>query len=219
MTVSIPGRAGTPAEVLSGGAPPDRPPTPRGVRAAAAGVAVLVVGALAFGQDPEPPSAAPVPSPVRSPVPIAAPDAGARGVAASVGIRRVGPDAPYVERLTVTVALRGADLEGDRPGSPQGRPVTLVGVEARGFFVTLPGRTLPVALGELDPTSTEVLVVELAADVVVSDCAFDAMAQRRVVLSVVRGDRPPQLVPADVSRPVVRVLDRLVSRTCRRPRG
>lgn len=229
VTVSIPGRSGSPAELLTGGPPPrERAPVPRWVRPVAAAAGVLALTAFALGQGRDagaPPAASATPEPsaartaARTDAARAAPDPGPRGIGAAVTLRRVGPDAPYVERVTLTVTLRGADLQGHRPGSPPGQRITLLEVAAPAFQVSFPGRPPPVALRVLDPTSTEVVVVALAADVVVSDCALEPLAQRRFALRLRRGDGPPELLHAQVSPPVVRVLDRLVSRTCRRTPG
>ena len=163
VTVSVPGRGGGPAEVLTAGPLPDRPAGPRWARGAAAATGAVLVGVLALAQDqelsPPAPLAAPSAAPARSAPPVAVPATAGRGVAAAVALRRVGPDAPYVERLLVTVALDGRDLEGDRPGRRHGEQVTLLDLAAPGFAVALPGRSLPVAVGVLDPTRDRKSVV------------------------------------------------------------
>jgi len=220
VTVSVPGRTVGPVEVLADGGPPDRPPLPRWARPVAAGAAGLALVALAGAQGrQEAPSPAPSAEPAASTSAPAFVRPPARGVAATVALRRGGPDAPYAERLTISVALRGADAGGVRYGPAQEVPVRLLEVVATGFEVGLAGRRAPVDLGVLDPRSLETVVVPLQADIVVTDCSVSTEAPRAVSLRLQRGDRRPDLVRATVERPVVRVLDRLVSRTCRRPRG
>jgi hypothetical protein len=57
------------------------------------------------------------------------------------------------------------------------------------------------------------------ATAVVDDCSIEPQARRDVVLTVRTGAGPDGAVRAVVDEDVVRALDRLVSRTCRRPRG
>ena len=213
VTVSIPGRGAVPAEVLDAGPRRrERTPLPPLARGLVLSAVLLLLAAFAVAQGR---SGAPPPQPA----PAALPDTGVDGVSAQVSLGAPSPDARFVTRITVSVALRPSDGRGDGGGGPQPGDVTLLDVTARGFAVDVGGRAPPLVLGGLGRTSTTRTVVTLSADVVVTDCAVDFGAPRRVDLHVRRGDGPVGHLAADVAPDVVRALDRLVSRTCRRPRG
>ncbi|MCW2614896.1 MAG: hypothetical protein JWN08_1890, partial [Frankiales bacterium] len=96
-----------------------------------------------------------------------------------------------------------------------GSPVPLLSVSARGFVVTVVGGGLPQPV-PVDRIGTSLL---LDLDVRVVDCSVDSQAPRAVTVAVRRGTFGPTAVRASSGAQVVRALDRLVSRTCRRPRG
>ncbi len=107
-------------------------------------------------------------------------------------------------RLAVLVELDGSAAPG---------PLRLLGFTGRGFWiepvdVELPLLVVPGATG----TAFEI-------DVLVNDCGVEPSAPRRLDLAVQRADRPAASAPAKSDPDVVRALDRLVSRTCGRPRG
>jgi hypothetical protein len=142
---------------------------------------------------------------------LLAPVPSVAGVAAAVEVGPAAGRSRFVEPLVVTVVLQA--------GPAAGR-LELLAVEARGFALRVAGGT-PRALGDPDRRRRGMLteVVRLLVDAVVTDCAVDAQAQRTVALRVRPADGPVGVVPAPGDPEVVRALDRLVSRTCRRPRG
>ena len=218
VTVSIPGRGAGPVEVLSAGpagpAGSARRPLPAWAQGAV--VASVLLAVVATGAQRESP-AAPAADPART-APAVLPATSVAGVSSSVALAERAERAPFVTPITVAVVLRPSDGRGDSGGSPQAGDVALLDVTARGFGIVV-SRTPPFLLGALDRTSGAPTVVRLGAEVVVTDCAVDARAPRRVDLRVRRGDGPVGVVPAAVAPDVVHALDRLVARTCRRPRG
>lgn len=128
----------------------------------------------------------------------------AQGITATVGLvgRPLSRD-PSV-RLIVVVELDGA--------APSG-PLRLLGISGRGFWVQPVDVELPL-LVEPDARSTAFDI-----EVLVNDCGVEPSAPRRLDLAVERSDHPPSSLSARSDPDVVRALDRLVARTCGRPRG
>ena len=169
---------------------------------------MLLAGLLTVAGQEDPP---PPPRPVAAPI-------GVPGVAATVAV--VG-EAEAAARLTVDVALEGTSTgRGDTGGSAEPERLELLAVNGRGFaFRPLDG-PLPRPLGEVGRFGSGLpTVVPVPLEVVVSDCSVDTRAPRRIVLQVRRGGGPTGRVLV-ASRPdVVRALDELVTRTCRRTPG
>jgi hypothetical protein len=143
---------------------------------------------------------------------------GLPGVTASVALVE---DAPLVTRLTVVVAVDlGATGRGDTGGAVAPESLQLLGLSGRGFALQPVGATLPLRLQDVGRFGSGLpVVVPVPVEVVVADCSVNILAPRRIELSLRRGNGPVRTV-AVASRPaVVRALDGLVSRTCRRPRG
>lgn len=113
---------------------------------------------------------------------------------------------PYVERFALEVRAAGA------AGVER---VRLLGLAGRGFGLTLTGGSLPVDLTVGPQGTTSVFRVEVR----VVDCSVETQAQRRLDLRLERGGRPEGTVPIATGPELVQALDRLVARTCRRPRG
>lgn len=209
ITVTVAGQTAAPAELLAGGPPPPRrPPVPGPQRALALAVCAVLGAGLLVAHDqrtaPPPPVALP-------------PGVGVAGVSATAERAPGGTDA--VERLRLTVLLQAATGRGDSGGSPDAGPLRLLDVMARGFQVRLPG-SLPRRIGEGERQSAGgVLRVPLAAEVVVTDCSVETGAPRSLRLQLRRGDGPVGTVLVSSTPQVVRALDRLVQRTCRRPRA
>ena len=216
VEVTVPSRSGAPSEVLAVG-PPPRPPLSRAARAVA-GAAVVAVGAGLIGagvvaaRDDRP-----VAPPVTS-VPTTAasrPDAGLTATASLGAARTVGSP---VQRLTLTVVLEAYDGRGDSGGRLLGDDLSLVSVGVRGFAVVPDDRRTPIPLGRFGRTNArQTTTIALAATV--EDCSVETLARREVVLQVRSGQDAVEVLRATVAPDVVRALDRLVSRTCRRPRG
>lgn len=187
---------------------PRRPPLPARLRALTTAV-VLVLGAgvlAAVDQRSVPP-----PPPARL-------EAGFPGVTARAQVD-VQEELRTRLRLQVVVAGGGTG-QGDTGGDPEPEQLRLVDVTGRGFAIRLLGRSTPLTLGEIGRFGTGLqYVVPLGAEVVVADCSVEVGAQRRIDLLVRRGDGPARPVRVDVGTAVVRALDDLVRRTCRRPRG
>ena len=206
VTVVVPGRGAVPGELLAVGPPADesapRGPVPRSRWVALAAVVVLGAGVVQVATYDVPPAAPAVPPP-----PVSGVTAAAVQVRGLVG-------GPLVERfgLTVEVALRGG--RGDSGSPSEQDAVSLLGVTGRGFFLELVGAALPLEV-PLDRTGGR-LALEATAQV--SDCAIDSQAQRTLELQVQQGARTGEVKVA-VDGDVVRLLDRLVARSCRRPRG
>ena len=209
VTVSVPGPGGDPPDLLISGPSPSHRSRLAPVLALLA-VAVLGAAAVRGGTTPAP---APDPAPSRPPVQTVT-----SGITATASLGGAPTDQPGVQRLTLTVGLPAFDGLSDSGGRLLGDEMQLVGVRVRGFAVQADGAGVPVPLGRFgrsrDGRSTTVPV-----EAVVVDCAVEALARRDVDLIVRTGEGPEGLVRAVADADVVRALDRLVSRTCRRPRG
>ena len=213
----VPARGDQPGEVLATGLPGDdlapRPaPSPsRWVGLSA--VAVLCAGVLqvATQQTPAKPAAS---LPAVTPAPMI------RGVTASV-FDTAPPGGPLLERLGLLVVIAPPQVRGDSGSPSEQDQVALLGVTGRGFFVEIVGATLPLPLPlplPLGPLDRGGGSFGFDVQAQVSDCAIDSQAQRTLELQVRQGPRTGEVKVA-VDGDVVRLLDRLVARTCRRPRG
>ena len=210
MTVTAPGAGGPPSDLLERSPAPSRRPWTAAVLTV---VAAVVLGAAVVGgvdePAPVPPQAAPAPPPLITPT---------SGITASASLAGAPTDQQYAQRFTLTVHLPPFDGRGDSGGRLLGDEVVLVGVRTRGFTVEPDDSRPLLPLGRFGRTtsgrSTTVPVTAL-----VDDCSVEPQARRDIVLTVRTGDGPDGTVRARADRAVVRALDRLVSRACRRPRG
>jgi hypothetical protein len=178
------------------------------------GLAVVVVlgaAAVTGGDDDD---AAPAPA-----LPTAAPGRTVTsGITATAALAGAPVDQPYAQRLVLTVDLPAFDGRGDSGGRLLGDEVLLTGVRLRGFAVEPDDPRDLLPLGRFGRT-TRGRSTTVAATAVVVDCSVEPQARRDIVLTVRTGDGPDGTVRAVVEADVVRALDRLVGRTCRRPRG
>ena len=140
------------------------------------------------------------------------------GVTASAQVVR---ERELVTDLALEVVVAGGGTgQGDTGGDPEPEQLRLVDVTARGFQVRLLGRPAPLVLGDIGRFGSGLkYVVPLGAEVVVVDCSVEVGAQRRLTLALRRGDGPTRPVAVAAEPGLVRALDDLVRRTCRRPRG
>ncbi|MBC7374530.1 MAG: hypothetical protein H7323_11125 [Frankiales bacterium] len=166
-----------------------------------AAVAVLTAGFVQVAAYDPPAVLAPVPQPITG-VTVAAVDAGLEG-------------GPLLERFGLLVQVSRPRGRGDSASPSVQDEVTLLAVTGHGFFIELDGAALPALIG---PTDRRGARVDFGARAQVSDCAIDAEAQRTLEVQVRQGPRTGAVKVA-VAGEVVRLLDRLVARTCRRPRG
>lgn len=200
VTVVVPGTVPR-AEPQVDGPVRARPVLPgRWVGLAAA--VVLSAGVLRAATDDRPPA---LPAQLPPPVP---------GVAATALDPGLGGE-PLLERFGLFVRIAPPRPRGDSASPSQDDEVALLAVTAPGFFVRLDGVTLPVEFG---PPSRTGAARAFDVSAQVSDCGVDTQAQRTLQLQVRRGTRTGPVKVA-VDGAVVRLLDRLVARTCRRPRG
>ena len=173
----------------------------------AASLLVLAAGVLAAydGSRPVPP-APPPPAPTFA------------GVGATA---RLDAEQELVVRLALRVVVEGRETgRGDTGGPDEPEQLRLVEVRSRGFAVRLVERQLPLDLGAVGRFGSGLrTVLPVDADVTVVDCSVEVGAARTVVLSLRRGDGPVGRVPVTAGPEVVRALDDLVRRSCRRPRG
>ena len=206
VTVVVPGRGQAPGELLALGPPADEPsprgPVPPSRWVALAAVVVLGAGVVQVATYDAPPAA-----PVVPPPPISGVTAAAFQVRGLVG-------GPLLERFGLTVEVALPVGRGDSGSPSEQDAVSLLGVTGRGFFLELVGAALPFQV-PLDRTGGS-LAFDTTAQV--SDCAIDSQAQRTLELQVRQGPRTGEVKVA-VDGDVVRLLDRLVARSCRRPRG
>lgn len=206
VTVVVPGRGPVASEVLATGAPADdrlpRRPVPPSRWVGLSAVAVLCAGVLQAATYEAPAAPAPpAPLPIRG-VTATAVDAGTAG-------------GPLVERFGLLVRVAPPPGRGDSGSPSEQDQVALLGVTGRGFFVETINAPLPAPLGPLDRSGAS---AGFYLEAQVSDCAIDSQAQRTLELQVQQGPRTGEVKVA-VDGKVVRLLDRLVARTCRRPRG
>jgi hypothetical protein len=183
----------------------DLPPGTRAVGLAA--LAVLTAGVLVavdsrVPEEPVPPAGRASPAPPFE------------GVVAQAVPGRSASE-PYVERFALEVRAAGASAPPGDGGSAAQERVRLLGLAGRGFGLTLTGGSLPVDLTVGPQGTTSVFRVEVR----VVDCAVETQAQRRLDLRLARGGRPEGTVQIATGPELVQALDRLVARTCRRPRG
>jgi len=216
VTVTAPQDGDALPDVLEGAPPSTRGPWPA---VALVGLAVVVLGALAV-RGSEPP-AAPDPPPPAFELPTAPPPLTATsGITATVSLGGAATDQAYVQRLALTVGLPAYDGSGDSGGRLLGDEIVLLDVGVRGFAVETDDPRSPLPLGRFGrATEGRSTTVPLAVTAVVDDCSVETEAQLAVLLTVATGEGPGGVVRAEVEPAVVRALDRLVSRTCRRPRG
>lgn len=199
-----------PAELLAQGPPPERrTDLPLRLRALATAGILVLAGGVAAATDQE--GREPPPRTVPAPVVVAGLTATARVVAEEEFVTRLG--------LTALVDEPGTG-RGDSNGEAEPSALTLVDLAARGFQLRLVGGALPQRLADVGRFGSGLTQqVPLLVDAVVVDCSVEVGAPRRITLSVRRGDGPVGTVVVASDPEVVRALDRLVSRTCRRPRG
>lgn len=138
----------------------------------------------------------------------------ASGITATASLAGAATDSAYAQRLSVTVDLPASAGQRDRPSAA----VLLVRVVARGFAVQSDDPRSPLPLGRFGRAS-RARSTTVPLEAVVTDCSVETTAPRALVLTVRTGDGRDELVPVASDADVVRALDRLVSRTCRRPRG
>ena len=191
-----------------GPAPARRPPLPARLRAQLAAVLlVLAAGVLAAFDGSRPVPVTPPPQAPTFP-----------GVSATA---RLDGEQELVVRLALRVVIEGAETgRGDTGGPEQAEQLRLAGVRSRGFEVRLVERELPLDLGAIGRFGSGLRsVVPVDADVTVVDCSVEVGAARTLVLSLRRDDGPLGRVPVTSAPEVVRALDDLVRRSCRRPRG
>ncbi len=200
MTVTAPGSGTRQPDLLEAGPPRARRMRPA-IALAALGVLVLGAAAVRGGID-EPPA----------PVPRATSTAGATaGITATASLAGAPTEQPYAQRLTFTVDLPATGRGG-------GVEAALVGVRLRGFTVQPddPREVLP--LGHFGSTERG-RSTTVPATAVVVDCSIEPQARRDIELTVRTGAGADGAVRVLAESDVVRALDRLVGRTCRRPRG
>ena len=209
VTVTAPGSGGPPPDLLEGA--PARPRRPRPAVLLAL-VTVAVLGAAALrGSEPA--------APERRPAPVApAVRTATSGIIATASLAGAATGSPYAQRLALTVDLPAFDGRGDSGGRLLGDEVLLVDVSARGFTVTPDDPRSPLPLGRFG-RSTSGVSTTVPLQAVVDDCSIEPQARRDLVLSVRTGRGPDGAVRVSADADVVRALDALVSRTCRRPRG
>lgn len=207
VTVTAPGYGGPPPDVLEGA--PVRSGRPRST-AVLAVLALTVLGAAVVGGR----STAP-PAPRSTPVAPEATDAA--GITATASLAGAPTDEPYAQRLTLTVDLPPLDGEG-AAGRMRGDEAALVEVQVRGFTVRPDDAREVLPLGRFG-VADRGRSTTVPATAVVADCSIETQARRDIVLTVRTGAGPEGSVRAVAEPDVVRALDRLVSRTCRRPRG
>ena len=227
VTVSAPGGGpGTgggrlPVELLSSGRAP-RPPLPRAARLLALTAGAVLCAGLLVARDVRstadgPSAAAPVPAAGSGPLAAAAaPADGSLTATATLG--GAPPARLYAQRLTLTVVLEPYDGRGEPGGRLLGDEVTLVDVRVRGFVLVPADRSLPVSLGRFSRSHVG-RATTVPLDAVLIDCSLSPQAPRELLLGVRTGQAPAEVVRAAVHPELVRALDRVVARTCRRPRG
>ena len=211
MTVTAPGSGGPPPDLLEGAPARSRRPGTTAAVVLLVVAAVVIAGVRSVGTTTPPPSPtpqAPAPRTVTS------------GITATASLAGARTDQSYVQRLTLTVDLPAFDGRGDSGGRLLGDEVLLLDVRVRGFTVDPDDPRSPLPLGRFGrSTSGRSTTVPLAVTAAVDDCSIEPQARRDVVLVVRTGDGEEGVVQAVAEPDVVRALDGLVARTCRRPRG
>lgn len=214
VTVSVPGGPGRPDRL-------DAAPTPRLPATGAQRVlvtsaaAILLAGLVVVTGERVEPLPIPVPVAAEPPAPTVnarQTDLGVTAVATDLGL----PDDPFVLRLSLAVDVAGSGGPGDSQSPTVDDEVTLFGVSAQGFELSINGVDGPFSLG---PAGRDGTTFAFDLDVAVTDCSVPTQAQRRLDLTLRRGVRPEVQVRVATASDVVGRLDRLVARTCRRPRG
>jgi hypothetical protein len=177
---------------------------------AVAAVAVLGAAAVRGGGS----STAPAPRPT-----AAAPAAASTsGITATASLAGAPTDEAYAQRLALTVDLPASDgtaIDGRRM---LGDEAVLLDVRVRGFTVQPDDAREVLPLGRFG-VANRGRSTTVPATAVVADCSVEPQAPRDIVLTVRTGGGPEGAVRAVAEADVVRALDLLVSRTCRRPRG
>lgn len=140
------------------------------------------------------------------------------GVRASAAVEA---EQEFVARVGVAFVVAGsATGRGDTNGPTEPEQLRLLDIIARGFQFRLVDRSTPLVLGPTGRFASGLpYEVRLRADVVVVTCSVDVRAPRDIRAVVRQDDGPAAQVVVDKDPDVVRALDDLVRRTCRRPRG
>lgn len=217
VTVTTPGDGQATGDLLASDRPPrpPRPPLPRRVRLLALAGAAVLAGGLVLAQDAREPGPVGDRPPPVPPSPASAADGGLTATATLSGART---DEPYVQRLTLTVVLEPYDGRSDSGARLLGDEVALHEVRVRGFAVQPDDRRTPIPLGRFGRARVgRATTVSLAA--AVADCALESQARRDVEVRVRTGEGPVEVLRAAVQPELVRALDRVFSRSCRRPRA
>jgi hypothetical protein len=210
VTVTAPGSQAAVPDLLAGA--PERSGR---VRPA---VVLAVVGALVLGAAVLQGGSASAPPPAPRPT-TALPEAGSTaGITASASLAGAATDEPFAQRLTLVVDLPPLDAAAGSDGRVLGDEAALLGVRLRGFAVRLDDEREALPLGRFGVASRG-RSTTLPGTAVVVDCSIEPQARRDIVLFVRSGTGPPGVVRVVAESEVVRALDRLVGRTCRRPRG
>ena len=203
VTVTKPGGDAGKTDLLEAG-----PPAPGSTRrrvALTAVLAVLVAGLVVVtGDGPASPPEPAGPPTARQPAAQTPTTDGVEAVARDAGMP--------LERFSLRLDLQvGVDAEGG-PGDGPDDELVLLALTGQGFALRLDGAGLPLALGPVGPDGA---AFSVALDVAVTDCSVPTQAQRRLDLQVQRGSGPEATVRVTTASDVVRLLDRLVVRTCR----
>lgn len=213
ITVTIPGRGAAPEELLAVGPPPSRRPRrprlPLRLRGLLAAVLLVLAGGVLTAVQQEQEQVPPRP---------AARGQAVQGVTASA---QLDEQREQVVRLALRIVLAGEETgRGDTNGPSEPEQLRLLDVRVRGYQVRLVGRSLPLRLGDVGRFGSGLRqVVPLDAEIVVADCSVDVRARRTITLRLQRSAAPPVDAVVQAGEEVVRALDDLVRRACRRPRG
>lgn len=214
VTVTTPGGGAGPGEVLSSGRPP-RPGPPRAVSGLAAAATAVLAAGLLVAQHVRRPTEAPR---AAAPVPPFSRPVADDGITATATLGGAPTGQMYTQRLTLTVVLEPYDGRGEPGLRLLGDEVALVDVRLRGFAVVPDDRRTPVPLGRFGRSNVgRATTVPLEASL--TDCSIEPQARRDIVVLLRSGEGPVEQLGAAVQPELVRALDRVVSRTCRRPRG
>ena len=211
ITIVIPGRGQASAELLAAGPSPARPPLPplaTRLRALAA-VAVAVLGAgLLVARDQQQPV---------QPAPVAVDASTAYlGVSATAVVVTEQPFSTVLD-LVVSIAPGGAG-PGDSTVQPA-QQLRLQGISARGFAVRLTRRAAPLVLDYVGQFARDTEHVLHLPTEVVADCTVEEGGPGTILLAVRVTGGPVGAVRVQGDPSVVRALDDLVRRSCRRTGG